>query len=268
MPPPQPAPKQQHNKQMPPTDANATAGDVALSPRQEADGSAKPPFVPAKSFADYDPNHQPWPDKIVAEKPDAIAPDAPSTSSGPATTPAAAAAAMGKQLRSAPPTLAPGQLPPAATVFQMPGLKQKSYFECFPEMAPIPAGPESPGVWLHRSGQPYTPRQRRGGQFAALMLIITNNYRRDVVRREVVPANTLEDDYPYNKDYEVVTERIEVICDFEDERDALLEAFGRVSRRTDPLAARMRQKGFGDYDNEQTTPGMQHAGLAGHRRAA
>ena len=150
----------------------------------------------------------------------------------------------------------PGMVAPAAPVFVLPELTPRHFYEVFPHMAPKAAGPKSPGVFLNADGSIYTPRQRKGGQFAAHRIQIQHKWEPTRVRTIVVPVNTMADDYGV-AEYEQVSERTEVIFDFEDQMQNCLEAFGR-SGKSDPLSRGLSRMGLASaYDDPATTPGLQ-----------
>jgi hypothetical protein len=152
--------------------------------------------------------------------------------------------------------LPPGMIPPPAQVATLPKAEQMHYYAVFPDMAPKPVD-GAPGVWMNNDGTPYVPRQRTGGQFSALVVEITNRWRKDLKRIVVVPMGRPEDKSSYGvKEHEIVTKRVECIFDFESDLLECLKAFG-MDAAGDPLRAKMEARGFrGAYDDPGTTPGL------------
>lgn len=103
--------------------------------------------------------------------------------------------------------------------------------QLFPELFPYPS-PNRPDIWIDpKTGRPTTPRYRTGGQFAARLLIIQNTL--DSRLREVgLPMAVLADHWGVEP-HEAVVRHVEVIFDFEDDRDAYLKTYGRSTY--DPL---------------------------------
>lgn len=150
--------------------------------------------------------------------------------------------------------LPPGMIPPPATVFHLPEPDKKHFYEVFPDMAPKAVEGTCPTVWVNADGTPYVPRQRRGGQFSAMVVEIANRWRKDLKRVIVVPMHTNPDEYKV-KEYEVINKRVEAIFDFESDLIECMKAFGITAG--DPLRAKLEAKGFkGAYDEPSTTPGM------------
>lgn len=103
--------------------------------------------------------------------------------------------------------------------------------QLFPELFPYPS-PNRPDIWIDpKTGRPTTPRYRTGGQFAARLLIIQNTL--DNRMREVgLPMAVLADHWGVEA-HEQVVRHVEVVFDFEDDRDAYLKTYGRATY--DPL---------------------------------
>lgn len=146
----------------------------------------------------------------------------------------------------------PGVIPSrVAERFHMPAVKQLHYSAVFPDAVPQ-AHETAPGVFVNPDGSPFTPREITGGQFAAILLRIRGKFGGPI--REVgVPLSTQPQDYPV-KPHERVTERIEVVFDFEDEMQEFLAQFGNST--VDLQRHLLKQKGLDPrlYNAELSQP--------------